>query len=261
MEEALVTALLWLGFGGTHVGLTLPPIRSRLVGALGEGGYIVAYSIVAIATFGALVHYVARHRHAGPQTSLLVTIPPVHGALLVISFLGFSLFIASVLVYPSAPMAVFRHRAPRARGIQQVTRHPFFSGVALWAIAHALLAPSKVTFVFFVGAIVLAWVGAIHQDRRLVEELGEPYRRYVASTSFFPFVAILRKRQKVQWAEQPWVAYALGFGSSLALYHLHDHIFARGGAYVIGVVSLGSIVAILSSKARSVRQAEANPDV
>ena len=95
MEEAVVTALLWLGFGGTHVGLTLAPIRKRLVGALGEGGHIFVYTLVAIATFGALVHYVALHRHAGPQTSLLVTIPPVHGALLAISVLGFSLFVTS----------------------------------------------------------------------------------------------------------------------------------------------------------------------
>lgn len=261
MEEAFVTALLWLGFGGTHVGLALTPIRRRLVGALGEGGHILVYSVVAIMTFAALVNYVARHRDAGPQASLLVTIPPVHGALLAISFLGFSLFVTSVLVYPSAPMAVFRHRVARARGIQQVTRHPFFSGVALWATAHALLAPSKVTFVFFVGAIVLAWAGAIHQDRRLVAELGAPYQGYIASTSFWPFVAVIRKRQKVRWSEQPWVGYAIGFGASLGLYHVHEHIFDRGGAYVIGVVSLGSIVAILNSKWRSARRKRINAGV
>ncbi len=261
MEEALVTALLWLGFGGTHIGLTLAPIRKRLVGALGEGGHIFVYTLVAIATFGALVHYVALHRHAGPQTSLLVTIPPVHGALLAISVFGFSLFVTSVLVYPRAPMAVFRHRAIPARGVQQVTRHPFFSGIALWAAAHALLAPSRVAFVFFAGAIVLALVGALHQDRRLIAELGEPYRSYVASTSFWPFIAIITKRQKVRWREQPWIGYALGLGASLALYQVHDHIFDRGGAYVIGVVSLGSIAAILNSKARSARPRKADADV
>ena len=48
MDEGWVTALLWLLFGGTHVGLAARPIRSRLVRGLGETGFIALYSIVAI---------------------------------------------------------------------------------------------------------------------------------------------------------------------------------------------------------------------
>lgn len=250
MQEGLVTALLWLAFGGTHVGLSLKPIRKRLVVALGEAGYIFLYSGVAIVTFAVLVHYVALHRFAEPQTSLLTSIPPVRGALLALSVFGFSLFITAVLGYPGFPMAVFRHRVTPARGVQQITRHPFFSGIALWAAAHAFLAPSKVTFVFFLGIILLSFVGGMHQDRRLIEELGEPYRSYVASTSFWPFVAVATRRQRVRFREQPWIAYALGVAASIGLYGVHDHVFDHGGAYVIGVVSLGSIVAILGSRAR-----------
>jgi uncharacterized membrane protein len=251
MEEGLVTALLWLLFGGTHVVLTLRPIRQRLVGALGEVGFIVVYSLIAILTFAALVHYVALHRFADPHALLLVTIPPVRGALIALSVLGFSLFITAVLVYPRLPMATFRHRVVRPRGVQQITRHPFFSGVAIWAAAHAMLAPSKVTFVFFIGVVALALVGGTHQDRRLVAELGEPYRAYVAATSFWPFVAVVTKRQKIRSLEQPWFGYSIGIGASLALYQVHDHIFDHGGAYVIAVVSAGSIVAILGSRARA----------
>ena len=148
-------------------------------------------------------------------------------------------------------MATFRHRVVPARGVQQITRHPFFSGIALWAAAHALLAPSTVTFVFFIGVIVLAFVGGMHQDRRLARELGEPYRAYAAATSFWPLVAVATKRQKIVWREQPWFGYGVGIGVSLALYQVHDHIFDRGGAYVIAVVSAGSIIAILNSRARA----------
>ena len=256
MDEVLVTASLWLLFGGTHVGLSIAPIRKRLVSALGEVGYVVLYSVIAIGTFAALVHYVALHRFAEPQSSLLVTIPPVRGALLVLSVFGFTFFIAAVLGYPGFPMAAFRHRAMPARGIQQVTRHPFFSGIALWAAAHALLSPSKVSFVFFLGIIVLSFVGGMHQDRRLIAELGEPYRSYVASTSFWPFVAVATRRQKIRWTEQPWIGYALGVIVSLGLYQVHGHIFDRGGAYVIAVVSLGSVTAIVSSGARARRGGE-----
>jgi len=251
MEEGWVTALLWLLFGGTHVGLTAKPVRERLVRGLGEAGFIVAYSVVAILTFSALAHYVALHRFDQPHASFWITIPPVRGALIGLSVAGFALFIAAVLVYPRFPMATFRHRVVPVRGIQQVTRHPFFSGIALWAAAHALLAPSTVTFVFFLGVIILAFVGGLHQDRRLIAEMGEPYRAYVAATSFWPFVAIVTRRQKVVWREQPWLGYAAGIAASLVLYQLHAHIFDRGGAYVIAFVSAGSIVAILNSRARA----------
>ena len=252
-KEALVTALLWLLFGGTHVGLTIQPIRQRLVRALGEAGFIFVYSVTAIVTFAALVRYVALHRFVGPHESLFATIPPVRGALIALSVAGFSLFITAVLVYPRLPMATFRHRVMPARGVQQITRHPFFSGIALWAAAHALLAPSSVSFVFFVGVVVLAVVGGMHQDRRLTSEMGEPYRAYVAATSFWPMVAVITKRQRIRWREQPWFGYGIGIGTSLALYHVHDHIFDYSGAYVIGFVSAGSVIAILNSRVRASR--------
>lgn len=250
MQTGLITTLLWLLFGGAHVGLSARPIRKRLVDLLGQTGFIAIYSLVAIATFAMLVHYVALHRFDDPQTGLLVTVPPIRGALVALSVAGFSLFVAAVLLYPRLPMAVFRHRATPVRGIQQVTRHPFFSGIAIWAAAHSLLAPSRATFVFFVGIVVLTLAGGRHQDRRLVAELGEPYRSYLAATSFWPFVAAVTKRQQIRWREQPWGAYAIGIVTSLGLYKVHDHLFDHGGAYVIATVSLGSIFAILSCRVR-----------
>ena len=248
MEEGLVTALLWLLFGGTHMGLTMGPVRRRLAGRLGETGFIAVYSVIAILTFAVLVHYVALHRFTDPHASFLVSIPPVRGALIALSVVGFSLFITAVLVYPRLPMATFRHRVRPVRGVQQITRHPFFSGIAIWAAAHALLSPSTVTFVFFVGVVVLAFAGGMHQDRRLIEEMGEPYRAYVAATSFWPLVAVVTKRQKIAWLDQPWLGYAGGIGASLALYQVHSHIFDHGGAYVIAVVSVGSVIAIVQAK-------------
>jgi uncharacterized membrane protein len=251
MEQGLIAALFWILFAGTHVGLTMRPIRQPLTARLGETGFIFVYSVTAIVTFAALVHYVALHRFAERQTLLLVTIPPVRGALLGLSLIGFTLCITAVLLYPRLPMAIFRHRAMPARGVQQITRHPFFSGIAIWAAAHSMLAQSNVTFAFFVGFVALAFVGGLHQDRRLAAELGEPYRAYLAATSFWPLVAVVTKRQKIRWREQPWFAYAVGIGTSLSLYQVHAHIFDYGGAYIIGSVSAGSIIAIVNSRARS----------
>jgi uncharacterized membrane protein len=236
------------------VGLTLRPVRQRLVRGLGETGFIVVYSVFAILTFAALVHYVALHRSGDSQAWFFASIPPVRGALIALSLAGFSLFITAALVYPRLPMATFRHRVMPVRGVQQITRHPFFSGIAMWATAHALLALSTATFVFFLGMILLAFAGGMHQDRRLIQEMGEPYGAYVAATSFWPLVAVVTKRQKIAWREQPWLGYGAGVAASLSLYQVHDHIFDRGGAYVIVVVSVGSVVAILQAKLMNSRR-------
>lgn len=251
MAEGWMTALWWALFGGSHVLLTTEKVRLRLVRWLGDTGFVVAYSVVAIVTFAGFVHYVAGHRLNDPHPTFFTTLPPVRGALLALSVIGFSILVAGVLVYPRLPMSVFRHRTVRARGIQQITRHPFFSGVALWAAAHALLSVHPTTFVFFLGFVVLAVVGGLHQDRRLSAELGEPYRAYLASTSLWPFVAVVTKRQRIRWREQPWLAYAIGLGASLGLREAHEHVFDHGGAYIVGTVTLGSVVAIVNSKARA----------
>ncbi len=255
MGPGWITALWWALFGGTHVLLTTTRMRARLVRRLGETGFVVVYSVLAIATFAGLVRYVAGHLVDDAHATFVTTLPPVRGALFALSVVGFTILVAGVLIYPRLPMSVFRHRIVPARGIQQITRHPFFSGVALWAAAHALLSVHPATFVFFLGFVVLSIVGGLHQDRRLIAELGEKYRAYVASTSFWPFVAVVTKRQRIRWAEQPWLAYAIGLGVSIGLSKVHAHIFDRAGGYIIGALAVGSVVAIVNSKARA-RQAK-----
>jgi uncharacterized membrane protein len=111
-----------------------------------------------------------------------------------------------------------------------------------------------VALVFFLGIVVLAFGGGLHQDRRLTAERGEPYRSYVAATSFWPFVAVATKRQRVDWREQPWLAYIAGLAASLGLYQVHPHIFDHGGAYVIVAVSAGSLIALANTGVRTVRR-------
>jgi hypothetical protein len=57
MTPSFTVGLLWLVFGGTHVGLATRTVRGRLVARLGENGFTALYSVVAVASF------VARGRH------------------------------------------------------------------------------------------------------------------------------------------------------------------------------------------------------
>ena len=63
------------------------------------------------------------------------------------------------------------------RGLERVTRHPFFVGVALLGAAHALLAPRLVGAVAMGSLALLAGVGAWFQDRKLLALRGERYAR------------------------------------------------------------------------------------
>jgi hypothetical protein len=65
MTPAATVGLLWLVFGGTHVGLATRAVRARLVARLGENGFIALYSTVAAASFIALVGTYAVVRDGG----------------------------------------------------------------------------------------------------------------------------------------------------------------------------------------------------
>ena len=53
LEPAVTTALLWLVFAGTHIGLTTRRVRGALVARLGEGGFTALFSVVASVAFAA----------------------------------------------------------------------------------------------------------------------------------------------------------------------------------------------------------------
>src|SRR5688572_5223244 len=59
MEPAIGVAVLALLFVATHVGLASDTVKSRLVGRLGEHGFVAAYSLIASLTFAAVVTYYA----------------------------------------------------------------------------------------------------------------------------------------------------------------------------------------------------------
>src|SRR4030095_11369959 len=97
------------------------------------------------------------------------------------------------------------------RGIEKITRHPFFAGVGLFALAHALLATRLAGTVFFGGLLLLVVVGSWHQDRKLLARRGAPYAAYLANTSAVPFAAVLSGRQQLNWSDVAARGVALGF--------------------------------------------------
>ena len=253
MAPSSTVALLWLVFGGTHVGLATRAVRARLVAWLGEGGFLALYSAVAVASFVALVTGYAGLRDVGPPG--IAATGSLRAVLIGVVVCGVVLAIAGVVPYPSSSYALFRttsHVEPR--GLDRITRHPFFVGTALIGAGHALLATHLTGTVFFGGLACLSVAGAWHQDRKLVTARGASHEAFLARTSAVPFHAILLGRQRLVARELPLGALALGVVAAWGLRRGHASIFAHGGAWVVLAVVGGALLASIQAWRRAERR-------
>src|SRR5262249_32076753 len=230
MEPALGVALWWLLFGGLHIGLTTRSIRTWLVARLGEGGFFSLFPLVAVASFTGLVRYYALHRFEGASGLALGAEPALRWPLMGIVVLGVVLINGALAAYPRSAMALFRRTVPEPYGLDRVSRHPFFVGVGLLAVAHVLLATRLTGTVFAAGLALVAFVGAWHQDRKLHGLRGAAYGRYLATTSTLPFAAIAMGHQHLVWSELPWTSLFSGLVLAAVLPTFHPPLSAPDGS-------------------------------
>jgi uncharacterized membrane protein len=208
-----------IAFLATHF-ISSTPLRPLLAEAIGERGYIVAYSLLAFATLGWMIWAFNR----APVEPLWEGLRLAPAILMPFSFILFACGLLS-----RNPTAVGQAKAMAsaepARGIIRVTRHPVMWGFMLWAIAHILARGELKATVFFGAFLVLAALGALLIDRRKEKALGEDWRRFAAVTSYFPFVAIATGRNRLDWQEIGWRNPAIGLALYAAVFWLHPVLF------------------------------------
>ncbi len=255
MEACLVVVLLWILFGGAHLGLAVPRVRAALVAWLGEGGFTALFSALAAVLFTLLVTWYVGHRFEGPPGPALGRFAPVRWLAILVIGAGFVCAAGGLSGYPRSPMALFSAGADtrEPRGFARVTRHGFFAGTVLLAVGHALLATRLVTLLFFLGLALLPILGSRHQDAKLRARLGEPYARYLAETSAIPFAAIWERRQRLVWRELPWLWLVGGALASLVLRQLHGPLLSRDGAWIVAAVLGGAALASFQAWRRAQR--------
>jgi len=253
MDPPLTAALLWLVFGATHVGLATRRVRAALVARLGEHGFTALFSVVASAAFAVAIAYFAAHRNEGATGLALADVAALRGALMALSVTGIVLVSAGSATYVGSPYDHLAGTVRAPQGVERITRHPFFGGLALFALAHALLATRLIGTVGFAGLALVTIVGARHQDAKLLARAGKPYADYLAATSAMPFAAILAGRQRFVWREFPLGAFATGLAVAVALRAVHGSIFANGGVWVIATVIGGAGIFAWQSARRARR--------
>jgi uncharacterized membrane protein len=254
-QPALNVALLWMAFAALHIGLATRQVRAALVARLGEHGFAAFFSVIASISFAVAIAYYAAHRNEGAPGLALGAVPAARWALSAVIVLGVLFMGAASTTYPGSPFDLLAHRVRPPRGMERITRHAFFWGLGMLALAHALLATRLAGTVLFAGVALVAIGGAYHQDRKLLARIGRPYADYLAATSAVPFAAILAGRQRFPWADLPLGALAVSLVVALALRTVHDSIFAYGGAFVIIATVGGAAVFAWQSARRAQREA------
>jgi len=216
------TALVGL-FVLTHLGLGQPPLRDAVADRIGSVRFTVLYALLAWGSLGALLYRYMVERAHGPPGLGLAGIPWVHITAMVLMGLGMVLMVTILAPsgYLRSAAVVFGTHTRAPRGMERVTRHPFFVGLTLSCIGHILIAPRLAGVIVFGGFGLLAMLGGPLQDRKLRARRGQPHADYLAATSIVPFVAVLRGRQTIVAAELPWVFVLLGIPSAWVAYRVH----------------------------------------
>jgi uncharacterized membrane protein len=252
MGGLLIVSVLVALFAGSHVWLASPRLRARLAGRLGERGFFAVFSLAAAVLWTLLINQFSVHRLDGPPGLALGSTPYLRWPLIALATGGLTLAGAGIAAYPRLPSALFDQAIRTPYGIERVSRHPFFAGFALFALAHVLLVTHLVSTVFFVGLALLAAVGAHFQDRKLAERRGVAYTAYLERTSFWPFASQLRGEPLVV-RELPWYALAGSLVVALWFRQVHGSLFAHDGAWVILALLGGAAVASFNAWRRARR--------
>jgi len=219
MSPALAVLALWVLFGGTHMLLSSTRVRPHLVARLGERPFQGLYSLIALVTFVVLVRYYGAHRHEGALLWALALAPPWRELL----YLGnaLALVLAAAGVMTPSPATVLGGPA-EPRGVQRLTRHALFMGMALWALMHLAANGFASDVAFFGGFAAFSVIGAWHQDRRKLAG-GEPtFAAFHAATPFWP----LTGRETLRGLrELSPVAVIIGLGAALGVRLAHPWLF------------------------------------
>jgi uncharacterized membrane protein len=197
MALMLLASLLFLG---THLGVSSTPLRGRLVDMLGEGGYLVAYSLVAAITLAYLIWiYSALPRidYLWLPTPALYLVPKLLMPVAMILLVGGFMVRNPTAVGQESVLRRGGEADGLTRGVTRITRHPFQWAVALWAATHLIANGDGVSVVFFGTFLALGLAGSVLIDRKKAVKLGPDWEPFARATSNVPFAAIVAGRNRL----------------------------------------------------------------
>jgi len=129
---SLVLAALF--FAGIHLGIAGTAIRDRAIGILGKNGYMASFAVASVIGLGWLVAAYNRAPYL-VTWGMLEWWKPIA----IILMLPAALLVVIGLTTPNPTSVAQEGRVGQPpQGIVRITRHPFLTGVALWALVHLI---------------------------------------------------------------------------------------------------------------------------
>ena len=214
-------------FLAIHLLVSGTPVRDALVGRIGPGPYMGAFSLVSVAGLVWLGFAFAQARHA-PSIGVYWTATPITRDVQI----GLQLLAILLVVLGLStrnPTSVRQEgaldRPDVSRGVLRITRHPFLWGVAIWAAGHLLVNGDAASIILFGSLLGLALAGTVSIDAKRRRALGAKWDAFASQTSNAPFAAIVQGRQRLSLGEIGWWRIVLAVGVWGALAWAHPILF------------------------------------
>ncbi len=211
-----------LFFAAIHLGIAGTMLRDRAISVLGERGYTVAFSVASLL---GIVWIVMAYK-AAPYVAtwgMLEWWKPVA----IVLMLPAILLVVVGLTTPN-PMAVGQagRLSQPAAGIVRVTRHPFLTGVALWALLHLVGNGDVASLIFFATWAIVAIAGTVSIDAKRRRLFGDhAWAPFARQTSIVPFAAIAAGRNRFVPAEVSVWRWAAALVVYVLILGGHAHVF------------------------------------
>ena len=223
MSPALMIVAIWLVFAATHLAFSSLTLRPRLVGVLGEGGFLGVYSLIALGTFVPMVTIYFQNKHAGTMLWSVAVTPPVEALITLAMVLAFVIIVAGLMAPSPSALNAPKKEPVVVRGVHYITRHAVFMAAGIFGLVHLIPNGFASDIAFFAGFPIFAVIGCMHQDKRKLVTDKERYADFHAATPLIPFTG---KHTLQGLREIPPLGYALGIGIAVTLRYFHAPLFA-----------------------------------
>jgi uncharacterized membrane protein len=194
-------------FVATHL-LMSHPLRGAMLNKLGDGGFLLIYSLVSFASFSWMLH--ARNAVTDDPTLWVGSSGIWHLATILMWFASI-LLAGSLFKNPAFPDPTAGDRAVgQPEGVFAITRHPMLWSFIIWSLTHSALWGTVANLIVAGGILLLSVVGMIGQDAKKLRLQGPRWREWMTATALIPFTGQLSGRISWRAVWPGWRALLLG---------------------------------------------------
>lgn len=187
-----------------------PPVRARLVVAMGRRAYLAVYSALSLVLIAWIISAALRAPH------LALWHPAAWHAAIPLMLMPLALWLLIAGLFEPNPLSVsIRSPGDRPEAMAGVTRHPVLWGFLLWAVAHIPPTGHLVALILFGAMAMLSLAGMLALDRRARRRMGETaWRAAARDHPLILFATFLDGRNRPRFS----TAMAWSLAAALAVY-------------------------------------------